>query len=119
MPFKQLTGHISGRYRKLEEIPQFSDVYNGLLYDTSKSNLIAYSLLNTRVGSGELGCWWTYLCTDFIGVYKTAKGRYFLYRFETFGIGEEFNIKSLTKDQANHEYYNLKTKLIQWDIEIA
>jgi len=63
----------------LAHIPDFSDYINNKLYDTEKSELLAYTILDGCYDmDGRIGGKGIF----FDGLYKTKNGNYFLYEYQ-------------------------------------
>jgi len=116
-------GDYAGFFRRegyqytLEKMPACSEVHEGLVYDTQKATLLAYSLKNdwTSPSMHSVGVIWD---LDYDGIYRTQAGRYFRHHYSPAILYFNY-IVPLSEQEAQKAYFECEHKIVELSIAEA
>ena len=103
------------QYYTLKDVPPRNEIHDGLLYDTERANLIAYSLENSDRNYQFYPPLVYHWGMEFIGLYRTANNRYYKYHYDNhWSIWG--SLKPLDENEARKLYHGCSHKLIAMKI---
>ena len=85
-------------YVHVNDVPNYSEIKGGLVYDTAKSKLLSYKIWNFE--TAQL----------YAGLYKTKNGRFFKHQYNS--LGSDIIVVSQREAMEIYEKYSTK-KLVE------